>query len=157
MRHGHVALAALIVALAATGRDASGQSASITGAAGSTALEREVRAVEEQMHKAYASGDVSLFASLYADDSTFTYNRGVTVTGKQRTADFATQAKEGRFKDLRDEIVSITVLGDVALVRCVSRYSNPAPAPESHLNILRVWHKRGGRWQVVAFQSTAMR
>ncbi|MGE0462501.1 MAG: nuclear transport factor 2 family protein [Vicinamibacterales bacterium] len=151
-------LATVVVTMAAMAWGVGGAGAqSITGAAGQTPAEREVRAAEEQMHKAYASGDVALFTSLYAADGTFTYSRGATVTSQQRIKDFATQAKERRFTDLRDEIVSITVLGDVALVRCISRYSNPGGAPDSHLTILRVWHRRGGRWQVVAFQSTAVR
>lgn len=151
-------LATVVVMMAAMAWGVGGARAqSINGAAGQTPAEREVRAAEEQMHRAYVSGDVPLFSSLYAADGTFTHSRGTTVTSQQRIADFAAQAKEKRFTDLRDEIVSITVLGDVALVRCISRYSNPGGAPPSHLTILRVWHKRGGRWQVVAFQSTAVR
>jgi uncharacterized protein (TIGR02246 family) len=133
---------------------------SITGVAGATPAAREVRAAEERMHQAYVTGDVALFASLYAEDSTFTYNNGRTVTGRERVEAFKKQAATpGAFKDLRDEIVSITMLSDtIALVRCTSRYTLVSqPGVTAHLNILRVWQKRGGRWQVVAFQSTAVR
>jgi uncharacterized protein (TIGR02246 family) len=135
-----------------------GQSGSrITGTTGQTVSEKEVRTAEEQMHRAYVTGDVALFSSLYSEDATFTYNSGQTVGAKERVARFAEQAKSGAFKDLRDDIVSIATIGDVALVRCVSRYSSASGSGESHLTILRVWHKRNGRWQVVAFQSTAVR
>lgn len=128
----------------------------ITGATGQTAAEKEVRAAEEQMHNAYVTGDVPLFGRLYADGATFTYNSGRTVLKQARLDDFATQAKAKAFRDLRDEIVSITVMGDVALARCTSRYSSLDTGKEVQLNILRVWHRVGGRWQVAAFQSTAV-
>jgi uncharacterized protein (TIGR02246 family) len=157
MKLSHSLAVAAVLLMASSAAQAQ-VSRGISGATGRTALEREVRAAEEQMHRAYVTGDVQVFASLYADDSTFTYNSGVTVTGKQRIEDFKKQAAAGGFKDLRDEIVSITTLGDaVALVRCTSRYSTQSRSGEAHLNILRVWHKRNGRWQVVAFQSTAVR
>lgn len=121
----------------------------LTGVQGQSPSEREVRAAEEQMHKAYATGDRTLFASLYADDSTFTYSRGETVGREERVTRFSEP-----FKNLRDEIVSIKVLGDVALVRCLSRYSNTTRPGDTELTILRVWQKRQGKWVVVAFQST---
>lgn len=149
-------ITALLV-LACAGVTDAQQGPSITGVAGQSAAEKEVRAAEEQMHEAYVTGNVPLFASLYAEDSTFTYSSGATVSGKERTNALKEQADAGAFKDLRDEIVSIRVLRDVALVRCISRYTNITTPGESHLNILRVWHKRDGKWQVVAFQSTAVR
>jgi ketosteroid isomerase-like protein len=121
---------------------------SITGVQGQTPAEREVRAAEDQMHKAYVAGDKELFRSLYTDDSTFTYSRGETVSRDERVR------RLGAFKDLRDEIASIKVVGDVALVRCISRYSNQTQPGETQITILRVWQQRAGKWQVLAFQST---
>lgn len=143
--------------LAATAASADQSAARFAGVAGQTAAEREVRAAEEQMHQAYVTGDVALFSSLYAEDGTFTYNSGETVSAKERAVRFVEQARTGSFGDLRDEIVSIKVLRDVALVRCTSRYRSRTGAADTHLNILRVWQKRAGRWQVVAYQSTAVR
>jgi len=122
----------------------------ITGVSGQTPIEREVRAAEGQMHKAYVAGDQALFRSLYAEDSTFTYSSGITVGREERVKGLRA------FKDLRDEIVSIKVLGDVALVRCISRYSNATAAGETQITILRVWRKQNGKWQVVVFQSTPL-
>ena len=125
---------------------------SIAGVQGRTTAEREVRAAEDQMHKAYVAGDKEAFRNMYTDDSTFTYNSGLTVDRETRVKGLYA------FKDLNDEILSITMAGsDVALVRCISKYSNATQPGTTHLTILRVWHKRNGKWQVLAFQSTVVR
>jgi uncharacterized protein (TIGR02246 family) len=140
------ALLSIAAAVSMSGSAVAGQ---VTGVQGQTPTEREVRAAEEQMHKAYATGDKALFSSLYADDSTFTYSRGETVGRDERVKRFSEP-----FKNLRDEIVSIKVLGDIALVRCLSKYSNATTTGDTEITILRVWQKRQGKWVVVAFQST---
>jgi uncharacterized protein (TIGR02246 family) len=123
----------------------------ITGYAGNTPAEREVRAAEERMHQAYVAGDAKAFRSLYADDSTFTYSTGRTVGPDERVKDLRA------FKNLRDEIVSIKMIGtDVALVRCISQYANATTPGESRITILRVWQKRDGQWKVIAFQGTPL-
>jgi uncharacterized protein (TIGR02246 family) len=116
--------------------------------AADAAAEREIRAVEQQMHDAYVRHDVPLFASLYADDSTFTYSTGRTVGKNERVAGFTAQ-----FSDLKDDLQRVRVYGDVAIVNDRSDYTN---ASKQHvaIQITRVWMKRGGKWQVVAFQST---
>ena len=141
-----ISLSALVVLLLCTPVD--GQTPSISGERGRTAAEQEVRAAEELMHKAYVAGDAKAFRGLYTDDSTFTYSSGSTVGPDER-------AKSVRaFPDLKDEIVSIKVLGDLALVRCISEYSNTKGTAKDRITVLRVWQKRGGKWQVVAFQAT---
>jgi uncharacterized protein (TIGR02246 family) len=122
----------------------------IAGVTGNTAAEKEVRAAEEQMHNAYVSGDHKLFRNLFADDSTFTASNGTTIGPDRRVKGLRA------YKDLQDEVVSIKVLGDVALVRTISRYASAEGKERAHLTILRVWHKRDGRWQVVAYQATSV-
>lgn len=116
--------------------------------AADASAEREIRTVEQQMHDAYVKHDVSLFASLYADDATFTYNSGEVVSKEERVKRFTAP-----FSDLSDKLQSIRIYGDLAIVNDRSDYS---ASTKEHIaiQITRVWLKRNGKWQVVSFQST---
>jgi uncharacterized protein (TIGR02246 family) len=118
-------------------------------AAADAAAEKEIRAVEQQMHDAYAKGDQRLFASLYADDATFTYSGGKTVGKDERV-----KALTAPFKNLKDEIQNVRVWGGTAVVNDRTDYDAQATGQHVALQVLRVWLKRDGKWQVVAFQST---
>lgn len=113
-----------------------------------TAGDAEIRRVEQQMHDAYVKHDVSLFASLYADDSTFTYSSG-EVSGKaERVKRFTAP-----YTDLKDDLQQIRISGDTAIVNDRSDYSS-SKGEHVALQITRVWLNRSGKWQVAAFQST---
>jgi uncharacterized protein (TIGR02246 family) len=119
--------------------------------AADAAAEREIRSAEQQMHDAYVKHDVPLFASLYADDATFTYNTGEVVNKAERVKRFTAP-----FADLSDKLQSIRIYGDLAIVNDRSDYS---ASNKEHIaiQITRVWLKRNGKWQVVSFQSTLIK
>lgn len=101
------------------------------------------------MHRAYVDHDTALFASLYADDATFTYSRGELVGKDERVKRF-----NAPFVGLQDMVQKIRIYDDVAIVNALSTYPNAARTRIVAIQITRVWQKRNGRWQVVAFQST---
>src|SRR5581483_6880407 len=74
-----------------------------------TAAAREIRAVEQQMHEAYVNHDVPTFASLYADDATFTHSNGHVVSKTVRVKEFT-----GPYSDLKDDVQNVRVYGDIA-------------------------------------------
>jgi uncharacterized protein (TIGR02246 family) len=113
------------------------------------AAESEIRVVEQQMHDAYVKHDVPLFASLYAEDSTFTHATGRTVSKAERVKEFTAP-----YPDLKDDLQRIRVYGNVAIVNDRSDYTARTDHRHVALQITRVWMKREGRCQVVSFQST---
>jgi hypothetical protein len=62
--------------------------------------------------------------------------------------------KAAAFVGEQDVIGKIRVYGDIAIVTCQTTYPNAAKKEITALRITRVWHRRGGKWVVVSFQST---
>jgi uncharacterized protein (TIGR02246 family) len=116
---------------------------------GQSSGQDEVRKVEQQMHDAYVKHDVALFASLYAEDSTFTYSDGRVASKEERVRAFT-----GPYTDLKDDLQRIRVYGDTAIVNDRSDYTASTTKEHVALQITRVWLKRRGKWIVIAYQST---
>ena len=121
----------------------------LAAGAGVSAEEREVRRAEDQMHDAYVKHNVALFASLYAEDSTFTYSTGRVASKAERVKAFTNP-----YSDLKDDLQKIRIYGDFAIVNDRSDFTEHGSSRHVALQITRVWHKQGSAWQVVSFQST---
>ena len=125
--------------------------------------EREIRELEAQFSQAVVKGDRAFYERVLADDFTHTSHTGVFKT----RADFMAENKFDEKKDLKSgrtrydsydvDDLAIHIYGDTAVAtgRTSPKGLNAAGQPISgRYRYLRVWVKRQGRWQVVAFQGT---
>ncbi len=119
------------------------------------AAEGEIRKLEVQFNEAIIKADLKAFDRLMADDFTHT-----NQSGKFRTkAQWLANHKPGRSAYDAFEVDDLTVraYGDTAVVTARStpkgRDSKGQPIT-GQFRFLRVWAKRDGRWQAVAFQGT---
>ena len=124
--------------------------------------EREVRTLEEQLAKAIVSGDRKFFDRTLADDFTHTSHGGVFKTKAQWMAEskFAEErAKSGstHYDAFELDQLEVRLYGETAVVtgRSTPKGTTADGQPiTGQFRFLRVWVKRGGRWQAVAFQGT---
>jgi ketosteroid isomerase-like protein len=124
--------------------------------------EQEVRRLEEQLAKAVVRGDREFFERALAEDFTHTSHTGVFKTKAQWMA-------ESKFSDAREkpgstrydafelDELAVRLYGDTAVVSGRSTPKGTTAKGEpitGQFRFLRVWVKRQGRWQAVAFQGT---
>ncbi|TYK50546.1 SgcJ/EcaC family oxidoreductase [Actinomadura decatromicini] len=117
--------------------------------------ESEVRAMFDQMYKAWADGDAAAFADHYTDDATVVMP-GVFHQGRQAVRDYMAAGFAGPLKGSRavDEPQDVRVHGDTAVI--VSRAGilmageTEVPAEGERLATWVV-SKRDGRWLVSAY------
>ncbi|MBW3597513.1 MAG: nuclear transport factor 2 family protein [Planctomycetes bacterium] len=109
---------------------------------------------EQQLADAVVKGDVATFDRLFADD--FTHG---SQSGRFRTkAEWMKGKQQGKSAyvsfDCAD--VQVRVSGDTAVVTGLAKpqWREGSRIASGQFRFLRVWAKRDGRWQVVAFQST---
>ena len=123
---------------------------------------REVRGLEEQLAKAVVRGDREFFERTLADDFTHTSHSGAFKTKAQWMA-------ESKFSDARQKTgatrydafemdeLAVRVYGETAVVTGRSTPKGTTAKGEpitGQFRFLRVWVKRQGRWQAVAFEGT---
>lgn len=119
-------------------------------------VDREIRRLEDQANRAVVEGDVAFFDRVLAEDFTHT-----SQSGKFRTrAEWMQGREQGKsnYESFETEDVHIRIYGDTALVTGLSdaRWREADGQPRSgQYRFLRVWVRRDGQWQAVAFQSTA--
>jgi ketosteroid isomerase-like protein len=124
---------------------------------------REVQELEDQFARAVVRGDRVFFKRVLADGSTHTNHSGVFKTKEQWLAEAksgdqaATKAPATRYEGLDVDDLAIRVYGDTAVVtgRTTPRGWNAKGEPiTGQYRFLRVWVRRQGQWQAVAFQGT---
>jgi hypothetical protein len=128
-----------------------------------TQTEREIRVLEAQFARAVVEGDRAFYDRVLADDFTHTSHSGVF---KDR-AEFMAENKFDEKKDLKSgrtrydaydvDDLAIRIYGDTAVVtgRTSPKGLNAQGQPISgRYRYLRVWVRRQGRWQAVAFEGT---
>lgn len=111
---------------------------------------QEVRGMERQMHEAYFNGDMRRIRSLYADDSTFTFQTGRTLGPDERIK--ALRARP----DLRTTVDNVRLYGDSTAIVNGKVVLDVADGTQTRMQVVRVWVKQGGAWKVAAFQSTPL-
>ena len=122
---------------------------------GEQAAAEEIRKLEAQFNEAIVKADLKAFDRLMADDFTHT-----NQSGKFRTkAQWLANHKPGRsaYDAFEVDDLAVRVYGDTAVVTARStpkgRTSSGEPIT-GQFRFLRVWARRDGRWQAVAFQGT---
>lgn len=107
-----------------------------------------IRELEGRLNDAYVRQDAPLLAKVLATDGSFTTTDGRTVDKQNRVS-----ALSRKFPDMTNDVKSVAILGDVAVVNSVTSYTTGSGTRSSSA-VLRVWHRRPEGWQVVASQAT---
>jgi ketosteroid isomerase-like protein len=125
--------------------------------------EREIRELEAQFSRAVIKGDRAFYERVLADDFTHTSHTGVFKTRAEWMAEDKSAEKgdsqvgRTRYDTYDVDDLAIRIYGDMAVAtgRTSPKGRNAQGQPISgQYRYLRVWVKREGRWQVVAFQGT---
>jgi ketosteroid isomerase-like protein len=125
--------------------------------------EREIRDMEAAFARAVVEGDRAFYDRVLADDFTHTSHSGAFKT----RAEFMAENKFGekgdsqggrtRYDSYDVDQLAVRIYGDTAVVtgRTSPRGRTAQGQPiTGQYRYLRVWVKRQGRWQAVAFQGT---
>jgi ketosteroid isomerase-like protein len=116
----------------------------------------DVQAAEKKRFAAMIAGDLDTLGALLADELTYTHSSGRVDTKVQ----FLDSLRTGRQKyfAIAPEDTAVRVFGDTAVSTGQSAMHVSAGGQESRFRIrfTDVWVRRGGRWQMVAWQSTRL-
>jgi uncharacterized protein (TIGR02246 family) len=127
----------------------------IGGGAGETDDAKSIRELEARVNKAVLDGDVATFDRLFAEDFTHT-----SQDGQFRTrAEWIKGRVQGKssYTSYDTQDLQIRNYGNTSVVTCLVKPSwkeRDGTAASGRFRLLRVWVKRDGHWQLVAFQST---
>lgn len=119
--------------------------------------EGEIRRLEDRINRAIVEGDVAFFDRILAEEFTHT-----SQSGKFRTrAEWMKGREQGKssYESFETEDAQVRIYADTAVVTGLSKakWREADGQPRSgEYRFLRVWVRRDGRWQAVAFQSTAI-
>ncbi|MDF1505485.1 nuclear transport factor 2 family protein [Roseisolibacter sp. H3M3-2] len=125
--------------------------------AASAPQERSVLDAMAAFKAAVVASDTAALKRLWADDYAFIDPRGRLVTRAQRLANYASGATDVAVIDAEREI-TVRVDGDAAVVQNLSslRGQFSGQPTDTDLRGTFVWERRGGRWQLVTNQLTAV-
>jgi ketosteroid isomerase-like protein len=124
---------------------------------------REIQELETQFGRAVVEGDRAFYERVLAPDFTHTSHSGVFKTRAQFMAEnkFSdkgdTQAGRTRYDDYDVDELAIRIYGDTAVVtgRTTPKGRTALGQPiTGQYRYMRVWVRRDGRWQAVAFEGT---
>jgi uncharacterized protein (TIGR02246 family) len=127
----------------------------------STAVDEEIRsqirALDQQLNEAAVHGNLELFATVMAPNYV-----GVAPNGMILEKSFIAsryQAGSLHYDSVSDSEVDIRVNGECAVLTALStvRGHDGDTDLSGTYRIMRVFLRRDGKWQIIAFQATAMR
>jgi homoserine O-acetyltransferase/O-succinyltransferase len=120
------------------------------GAAATTATEPEVETLERRLVAAIGARDLATYDTLVADDYIVIEATGTVRTKKDVMASYRSGARG--YADLRIDEVRSQVFGDTAVVhaRTFGRRMEQGREQLNRVRYVRVYARRGGRWQAVA-------
>jgi hypothetical protein len=110
-------------------------------------VQTEIATLEEQLRLAELGPDPKFFEDALADDAVMVSDGHASLAKAEVVA--AHQPGRGP-KFTRVEMSDMRILdhGTAAVVTCQGTYENPQN--KVTLKFMRVWVKKGGRWQIVA-------
>jgi len=111
--------------------------------------------LEDGLNKAIINGDVATFERLFANDFTHTSHDGAFRT----RAEWLKGRVQGKSNYISYDVDGrqVRIYGETAVVTGLAKPSwreSDGSLASGKFRLLRVWVKRSGRWQAVAFQST---
>src|SRR5262249_33729359 len=126
--------------------------------------EREIRELEAQLSQAVVAGDRAFFEHVLADDFTHTSHSGQFKTRAEWMAETKVENRPGTpqpgrtvYEAFDVDDLAVRLYGETPVVtgRTTPKGRTAKGEPmRGRYRFLRVWVKRGGRWQAVAFQGT---
>lgn len=118
--------------------------------------EQEIRQQETRRFEALVQGDLGTLDEILADDLTYTHASGVY----ESKAQFIANLKSGqvKYESLTPEDILVRAYGTTGVVTGVARVKVRVKGePLSfQLRFTDVYVKKGGRWQMVAWQATRL-
>ncbi len=113
-----------------------------------------IRGLEDRRYKAMIDGDAATLGELLAEDLIYTHSSARLDDKKSYIVSITSGTLKYRKVSRHDE--TIRVSGDAALITGRVEIDAVLAGAERHLvsRYLNVWLKRGGRWQLAAWQST---
>ena len=114
---------------------------------------QEVSAALETWKSAMLKGDAATLDKLYHKDLTYTHSSAMVETKPIAIASATKPGSLSKAIDLKD--VKIRVYGSTAIVNAKGDFTNAA-GTTNHLELLLVWLKSPGGWQLLARQATKL-
>ncbi|HKA20238.1 MAG TPA: nuclear transport factor 2 family protein [Blastocatellia bacterium] len=113
--------------------------------------EQEIRQVEDKRREGLLRGDTTTLDQIFADDYSVVNQFGQVQTKAEMM--YALKSGALKFESVVEDNVSIRVYGDAAVLtgRATSKHEG---RESTQLRFTRVYLKRQGRWQTVAYQVT---
>jgi ketosteroid isomerase-like protein len=119
-------------------------------------VEAEILRLEAARIEAMLKADARELDRLLADDLTYAHSDGRVDTKAQFIRTYT--SGESRYMALDRDTPSVRVYGNTAVVTGTAKIHVRSPKGDSRfqLGYLDVYARRGGRWQMVAWQSTRL-
>jgi uncharacterized protein (TIGR02246 family) len=127
------------------------------GPVGGQGTKARIRALEEEWRLASIHSDTAAFNRLMAPDQHAIRTDGLVTTREDRLRAFG--SGEVRTQALEYSDMRLRVDGNIAIVTGLATRKDTVDGRsprDFQYRYTRVWQRRGGRWQVIEFQSTAV-
>ena len=114
-----------------------------------------IRKLEDRRYQAMCEGDIATLEKLLADSLVYTHSYGGADSKASYLA--GVRSKRWQYRKVERPVEDIQVFGDCALVTGHVRIDLIADGAPKMLEsrFTNVWIRRGGAWQMVAWQSTS--
>jgi len=120
---------------------------------GQTSAEKKVAGNIESLRKAILSADEATLNTLTAEQLSYGHSSGLVEDKKEFIRKIT--SKENVYTDIKISNQSISISGDVAIVRNLQEiFTNDGGKPaQLTLLVMMVWQKQGGQWKLLGRQS----
>jgi uncharacterized protein DUF4440 len=121
-----------------------------------SSIEKEISTLEARRFRAMTEGDLVALDSILADDLTYTHSNAVT----QNKAEFIEALRSGKLRYLSIEVANETIraygTSAVGTGRANVKVNSEGKLMTMELRFTDVFAKIGGKWRLVAWQSTRL-
>jgi hypothetical protein len=108
----------------------------------------EIEQLEERLRQAELGPDPAFFEEVLADEVVLVDEQGRPALAKAKVVEAHRPGGPAKFTRVEMREREIVDHGAAAVVTCVGTFEGPRGSVT--LRFMRVWLKRGGRWQIVA-------
>lgn len=118
--------------------------------------EQQVRDAERTIGAAIVKADAAVLNAMLAAELAYTHSDATTDTKAQYLANLANGSM--KYESIEQSDFSIRVYGKTAVSRSIlaMKVNRNGRASSFRAQALRVWVKNGGKWQLVAHQTTRL-
>ena len=119
--------------------------------------QKAVLTIDQERTDAQIKQDTATLDRLLGDDLTYVHASGLV----QSKAEFIADLKSSKrvYKNVTNSDVNVRLLQDAAVITAKSEISVSFEGKENDLSlqVIEVYTKRNGRWQLIAYQSTRLK